>query len=97
MHLLTTFILFILFNIFVTIFGHALLSNCINGCSKSYDPNKLCINFSANTHIDCITDILDSFNICTNMCKNFYYSYNECSEYCIYNKIVNDCYKLLIN
>ena len=93
MHLLTTFILF---NIFVTILGHALLSNCIIGCGKSYDPKKLCINFSDDKYSDCIMDIVRSFNNCSDMCNNFYYSYNECNEYCIRNKLINDCFKLLI-
>ena len=87
--------LFIIINIIVHTFSHQLIINCIDGCKKSYNPNYLCRNFIDDKYNACYDNIMVSFNICSDMCNKYYYSYRECSDYCNNNNLPNNCYSLI--
>ena len=82
------FICIILFLI-PQVVSHVLVNNCINGCKKSYDYEILCCNVI--NYDGCKINIIINFNICSDICNNYYYTYQECKNYCRLNGIKNDC------
>jgi len=90
-------VVFILINIIIQVYGHQLIINCINGCKNIYNHEYLCRNFIDDSYKynNCKDDILISFNNCSNMCANYYYTYRDCIEFCNHYNIPSNCNALI--